>query len=71
MIRINLLRRQPTPLTHGEKKTLDAMLMNAYRQGIAQGERNMAAKVVRQINEVERRVAERRLADRRNGGNKP
>jgi hypothetical protein len=71
MIRINLLRKQPTPVTPGERKIVDAMLMNAYRQGIAQGERNMAVKVVRQINEAERRVAERRMADRRNGGSKP
>lgn len=66
-IHINLLRKQPAPLTEGERKMLDAMIMNAYRQGIAQGERNMAAKVIRQINDVERRVSDRRAADRRNG----
>jgi len=41
------------------------MLDNAYRQGMAQGERNMAAKVIGRCNEIERRAAERRKADRR------
>jgi hypothetical protein len=70
MIEINLLRPQPSHLSSGEKILLDAMLMNAYRQGIAQAERNMAVKVIKQINKTEHRVAERRTADRRNGGNK-
>lgn len=64
-ITINLLRPQHFALTEGEKKILDAMLMNAYRQGIAQGEQNMAAKVINHCNEIERRLAERRKADRR------
>ncbi len=68
MIRINLLRPQPKPLTDGEKVYLDAMLLNAYRMGIAQGESNMAARVLHNLNDLDHRSAERRTADRRNSG---
>lgn len=65
MIKINLLRPQHFTLTEGEKKILDAMVMNAYRMGLAQGEQNMAAKIIANLNETERRSAERRAGDRR------
>lgn len=64
-IRINLLRPQHFTTSEGEKKIIQAMLDNAFRQGIALGERNMAAKVIGRLNEVERRSAERRRTDRR------
>ena len=65
MIEINLLRPQPEPLTESERILLEGMLMNAYRQGIAQGEQNMAAKVISRCQELDRRSVERRRGERR------
>lgn len=62
---INLLRPQHFATAEGEKIMIQAMMLNAYRQGIAQGERNMTAKVITRCNDLERRAVERRRGERR------
>ena len=49
MIKINLLRPQHFSTTPGEKIMIQAMLENAYRQGIAQGERNMGDTILARL----------------------
>jgi hypothetical protein len=65
---INLLRPQHFATSDGETKMLQAMLMNAYRQGLLQGEKNMAARIIRTLDQHERRFMERRVGERRAQG---